>query len=91
MKKFLLVASLLLLLVLIALASFQKPIAFGKIEAIKMTGNAILLSLENSDTQFIAFSGFVDLKEGDSVKIFGKRDDSNPSKIIISKIIRIKA
>lgn len=87
--KLLLILSLFLILLLLFISTFEKPIAEGKIETIKFYKNAVEIKLQNQSREVLSFTNFIPLRENETIKVFGKTSEENSSIIFADKIIKI--
>ncbi|VVB80534.1 Uncharacterised protein [uncultured archaeon] len=80
-----------LLLLLIFLLDFVKPIASGKIEKVSYYPDHVSLYLENLQTQiYFTNSSPVKLEKEMQITVFGKKEESlNKSIIFADKIIQV--
>lgn len=82
-EQLFLILSILLILLLLFLTEFQKPVTSGKIE--KITINyPTRIKIEDDPNDFIIFDREVNLKKDDEVKLYGLKQ--NKEEIIINKI-----
>jgi hypothetical protein len=90
-QKPLFIASLIGVLILLAISHFSTPLTIqGKIQSIKYGNNRITIKLNNTPEQIVIFENeILPIKSGDQVYIEGKQDTyKNQSQIIADKIIK---
>lgn len=87
--KLLLILSLILILLILFISTFEKPIAEGNIETIRFYKNAVEIKLENQSKEILSFINFIPLRENETIKVYGKISEENSSIIFADKIIKI--
>jgi len=82
-ERFFLFLSIILILLLLIMTEFQKPIAIGEIDII--SGKfPIRIQLKNQSSEIIVFQNEIDLKKGNMIEIHGSQQNKN--EIIANKI-----
>jgi len=90
-KKILFILVILGILFLLILAKNQKPITQGKISSIAYKSNLITINLENNEQEIVLFTNkILDLKENQTIKVYGTQETyKNKKQIIADKIIKL--
>ncbi|MEM4181848.1 MAG: hypothetical protein QXX68_01705 [Candidatus Pacearchaeota archaeon] len=83
-ERLFLILSIILILILLLLSEFQKPVVEGKIKEIK-NGFPKTIVLENPSVEILIFDKQISLKKENEIKIFGSFQNKN--QIIATKII----